>query len=473
MKPARIDCAARIRRRRTVIHVSMDSRRFTRRPTLVGLTVVIGALGVGVAWFADRYDGQPEQSVSLRTFSEEEYPENPDHTSSGYGQYPHRVLVIQQLGGTRFRFVLRPAAPHAATIELVEVDLAHLVAAVPPWLTQDADLTRVGLIDREWNRQQVRFGRESPVVHVSADGDGIEVRSLSRVDLARNCLNAGLWEILLFTQEEGEERIYEHLWFTFPLGLYKHLFEQVNGLSYWSYWWPLEHWADPSGTPIHLDRLRAVEQDWPIRATVHWDEAPPFHGEQRRKRANSLSGAAASYREWYPRPVQFASFIPPGRYSLRHPRETRLHYLSELTGAVLRLVRMPSHPQRLYEIELTFRSSQTAERTRLIIGGLDLAALPSLSPEQYERGWQIPLGIANPSFFESYDELAARPPVTRSVYGFHLDADGRWLDHHAIGVDGPLMHRDADEPFLLHVYLLSYERHALLNHVTLVLPRGS
>lgn len=37
-------------------------------------------------------------------------------------------------------------------------------------------------------------------------------------------------------------------------------------------------------------------------------------------------------------------------------------------------------------------------------------------------------------------------------------------------MDGPLLHWDADEPSRLHLYLLSYERHALLNHVVITVP---
>lgn len=432
----------------------------------LGLIVLIG----GVAWFHVRYDDAPVQTVELTSLTNAEYPENPENTSQVFGAYPHRQLFIERLGDTRFRFLLQPVAPQAAAIELTDVDLAHFVAAVPPWGKADPDLTKIGLIDREWNRQQVRFSRHSPHVLVREGGDGFEQRALSRVDLARNCLNAGLWELLLFTTEDGEERVYEHLWFTFPLGLYKQVFERVNDLSYWSYWWSLEHWVDPSGTTIRLDRLRTVEREWPVQATARWDEPVAANGEQRRKRTNILTPVASTYRDWYSGPVRFASFIPPGRYSRAHPRETQLHYLAELTGTLMRQVKLSGGIKSLFEIELAFRNSQTGEPTRLILGGLDWAAIPVAFSEQYDRGWQVPLGIGNPSFFESYEQVVAHPPIQRTFYGFHLDSQNRWLDHHAIGVDGPLLHWDADNPSLLHLYLLSYERHALLNHVVIPCP---
>ncbi len=168
------------------------------------------------------------------------------------------------------------------------------------------------MIDREWNRQQVQFARTSTHIDVREGGDGFEQRALSRVDLARNCLNAGLWELLLFTMEDGEERVYEHLWFTFPLGFYKNLFERVNGLSYWSYWWSLEHWVDPLGTPTQVDQLRTVEREWPAQATAQWDESIPAVGDQARKRKNILTPVATTYRDWYSR---------PNRDEIRGPRK--------------------------------------------------------------------------------------------------------------------------------------------------------
>ncbi len=193
-------------------------------------------------------------------------------------------------------------------------------------------------------------------------------------------------------------------------------------------------------------------------------------GEQVHKRKNILTPVAAVYRDWYRGPVQFSSFIPPGRYSRAHVRDTQLHYLAELTGAIVRQVKLIRESQSLFEIELAFRSDQTGEVTRLILGGLDGPTIPTASPEHYDRGWQAPLGIGNPGFFEPYEQVVASPPARRTFYGFHLDSHNRWLDHHAIGVDGPVLHWDADDPHRLHLYLLSYERHAVLNHFVLAMP---
>ncbi len=434
--------------------------------------VILGALGAG-AWFHMRYDASPDQMVSLRFFTPEDYPDNPERLSRTFGTHRHGRLRIHQMNGTRFRFVLEPASAQSTSIELDDVDLAHLVAAVPTWLPKDSHLVKIGLIDREWNRQQVSFRRDSPHLRIHAGGDGFEAGAISRVDLARNCLNAGLWEILLFTREDGEERLYDHVWFTFPLGLYKQLFEQTTGLSYWDYWWSLEHWVDPSDTPVPLDRLRRVVDEWPVQAKILWDDAPLWRGEQQAKRKNVLAQPVAAYRDWYTKPVQFASFVQPGVYSRAYPHDTQLHRLAEFTGAKLRQVRLPGATAPLAEIELSFKDNRTGEQGRLIFGGLSLRALPKLRTADYDRGWQVPMGIGNPSFFESYEEVLTHPPRQRTFYGFHLDEQDRWVDHHAVGVDGPLLHRDANNPSVIHLYLLSYERHALLNHFVIECPAKS
>ena len=40
----------------------------------------------------------------------------------------------------------------------------------------------------------------------------------------------------------------------------------------------------------------------------------------------------------------------------------------------------------------------------------------------------------------------------------------------ALSIDGPVMHRDEKEPNLIHLYLLSYERHALVAHFKIAIP---
>jgi hypothetical protein len=50
-----------------------------------------------------------------------------------------------------------------------------------------------------------------------------------------------------------------------------------------------------------------------------------------------------------------------------------------------------------------------------------------------------------------------------------LDGQKRWINHHEVGIDGPALHRDKVNPDVLHLYLLSYERHTLIGHYVISL----
>jgi hypothetical protein len=76
----------------------------------------------------------------------------------------------------------------------------------------------------------------------------------------------------------------------------------------------------------------------------------------------------------------------------------------------------------------------------------------------------MPVGIGVPPFFQSYQELEKNPPHSSPYVSVLLDEQDRWIDHHSFAIDGPVLHRDAKDPNVLHVYLLSYERHSLIAH---------
>ncbi|OUL19162.1 hypothetical protein BV375_32960 [Nostoc sp. 106C] len=58
-------------------------------------------------------------------------------------------------------------------------------------------------------------------------------QNLYEIVLTNNCLNAGFWEIPLFTKKDNNKSLYYQNWFTFPLGHYKNIFENINKISYW------------------------------------------------------------------------------------------------------------------------------------------------------------------------------------------------------------------------------------------------
>jgi uncharacterized membrane protein YdjX (TVP38/TMEM64 family) len=430
----------------------------------LAVLLLVGAVALAVRTGL-RYHTAPAMDVPLKEYTNAEYPEDPAQRSVHFGQYDGRKLTLVQRDDTHFDFVLEPTNAHTAKVVFQDIDVSLLTPSVPAWAKDDAGLRRIALTDRQWNRQQVSFGNREPHVEITG-GNGFEKANLYSAELAKNCLNAGLWEVLLFVKEDGQKALYYQGWFTFPLGHYARVFEHNTGLPYWRHWYYLEHWFDPALTPVPLDPLRRVTAEREAAATFDADEDVLVGGEQVRKRRTVIADNIVKWQDYLDddgRKVRFATFIPPGRYSVNHPWKNEYWRLQHFDKAILRDVVSPATARPLQELELVF-TGKGGGTCRFLVSGFDLQALPRLAVKDYPKGLYMPMGIGTPPFFQSYEELAANPPDKSAYFSVTLDADGRWINHHELAIDGPVMHRDADNPDLLHVYLLSYERHALINH---------
>ncbi len=434
---------------------------------LLILTVVLGLR----TFF--RYRTADRMEIAVREYTNAEYPEDPANRSMRHGQYKGRNLTLVKKDATHFDFILEPQHPHIAKIVFRDVDVSLMTPSLPEWTRSDPGLQRIALTDRQWNRQQVRFGGPgSPQVEITG-GDGFETSHLFSAELAKNCLNAGLWEVLLFTKDaEGADKsLYYQGWFTFPLGHYKEMFEQNTALPYWQNGYYLEHWFDPEGTTIPMDKLRQVTWEEEIQTDFGKTDPVMAFGEQARKRKTTFAENILEFGNFYDgRKVRFASFIPPGRYSVKHPWRNKYGQINRFDKAILRGITSPATDAPLHELELNFSSSKRKEKLRLFISGFDLSKLPQLPVDQYSKGMYMPMGIGVPPFFQGYEELQKSHPDKSPYVSVMLDEKDRWIDHHALAIDGPVLHRDADDPNLLHVYLLSYERHSLIAHLLIPIP---
>lgn len=447
-----------------------------RRAILLALAVAIVAGAAGAAaWLARRYASAPEMAVPIREMTAAEYPEDPAERSVMHGRYNGRRLRLVQRDATHFDFVFEPLFEGAARITLRDVDVSLMTPALGDWMKTDPGVERIALTDREWNRQQVSFPAGSARVVVEG-GDGWETTHLASAELAKNCLNAGLWELLLFTREEGRKALYYQGWFTFPLGLYRRLVERNTGRSYWTHWWKLEHWDDPEadGVRVPLGALRQVVGERAVDARHDPDERILVAGEQARKVRTTIAARLPIRWGDFParaREITFATFAPPGYYVNRKPWRNEYHRFAELGAVTLRTVRPAGAPaSELHEFEVAFRDPATGDASLFVLGGVDLRALPQLAAADYPNGFYRPMGIGVPPFFQSYDALHAEPPERGTYYSVLLGPDDLWLDHHRIALDGAVLFRDRDDGDLLHLYLLSYERHSLITH--LAIPLG-
>ncbi len=432
------------------------------------LIVSLGLISVGAFWFTSRYKFDNKMSVKLQELSNAEYPENPAPLAKTFQRYSSRKLTVVKRDDTHFDFVLEPTNEKTAKIVVKNVDLKLLVPKAPEWVKQDKGLEVIALTDREWNRQQISFPANSEHIEISG-GDGFEKQNLTEIALANNCLNAGYWEILLFTKEDSNKSLYYQSWFTFPMGLYKNVFENINKMSYWKHWWRLEHWQDPSGTVVKTDLLRKVIDQKEIATKFQPNERIIVSGEQARKVRTTLATNLTTWKDFYSNEneIKFATFRPPGFYDSKKPWGNEYWRIGKFQKAILRNIKPVGVEQNLQEIELLFSDTKTGETNKLFISGVNLKELPKLAVTDYSKGLYMPLGIGIPPFYQKYEELEKNHPDKSPYFSVLLDSKDKWVDHHHLALDGSAMHLDKDNPNLLHIYLLSYERNTLIAHFSI------
>ncbi len=438
------------------------------RKILTG-SLVVACLGTATAlWsFTERYNTHDVTLIDVKEYTTDEYPEDPAPLSAFYKKYGGRSIELTKNDETHFNFVLSPDSDdRVATITFKDIDLELFVPKLSDWSSQDEGLEKITFVDREWNRQQVSFLPSSEHIEIEG-GDGFELENIHSVHLARNCLNAGLWEVLLFTEEDGDKKLYYQGWFDFPMGHYKNIFEEINQISYWKHWYRLEHWVDPEGTEINLSKLRKVQSEEDVMVDPLPNERIIVAGEQKRKiRTLKASTNLVTWSDIYSQPekIQFASFVPPGQYKLSTIWNNQYWKVGQFDSALMREIKPASGEQGLQELEITFEDTDSGDKNRLIISGFDVNALPQLDTQDYPKGLYMPMGINVPPFYQSYDQLKTSPPDQSSYFSMILDEDNQWINHHETSIDGPVMHLDKDDKSILHVYLLSYERHTLIRH---------
>ena len=422
--------------------------------------------------FINKYRKASMMVIPVEEVSTFDYPEDPSHRSVYYDSYGNRHLKLVKLDDTHFDFIFESTDPNVATIAFKGVDVSLYIPIRPEWTKTDLNLEIISLVDREWNRQQVSFPIDSPHIEVTG-GDGFEKNHIFSAELARNCLNAGLWEVQLYTKENGKKALYYQGWFEFPLGHYKEIFEAKNGISYWNHWYRLEHWVDPEGLKVELSKLREVITETEIVPLYNKNEKLVLSGEQLRKSRTLNAKNVRCLGDFCvaEKNVQFARFIPPGRYSFKNPWNNEFERIAQVERAIHRKVRSPATSKILDEVEIIFRNTKTGEPQRFIVSGIDIDRLPQIPGEQYPQGLYMPMGIGVPPFYQTYQGLQKNPPYRSPYFSVLLDGHNRWINHHDVGIDGPVMHRDQRDPHLIHLYLLSYERHALVGHYMIPINR--
>ena len=399
--------------------------------------------------------------VGVTEFTDQQYPDNPDigfrATDYQFDLFQHAEILAYDLSNYSLNFYLNPMD----TIQIGPLDLSEWFPQVPSHLKSDPYLSELSLINQEWNRNQVAL-RSSEFTSSNEE--------IVRVDLARNCLNAYLWELIVYVEEGGNELPYAHAWFDFPHAEYEQTFSQLNATSFDSLRSCLVDWKDPESKLVDTSVLREVLSSEKIMVRDLSDFMYPVDGARKKKRKEVIYPTSySSMRELQTDSALFATFSKPGFYNKQDPRTTELGRFSKVEEAFFRSTESVDQSD-LIEIELSFFHTEDSIRTKFIMGGIPLTTFPKLSPDDANSGWKSSMGFGNHTFYESLNLHQSSASKNNTYYAYLTDEEGKWLDSHKIGIDGPIVHFDIDFPHVLHIWFLSFERHALVGHYALRLP---
>ena len=393
---------------------------------------------------------------NIENLTDTAYPDNPD-LGFRSKNYQNNLLTKGYLTDldSVFTFKLTFLAGND-TVNIPKTNLSEFIPTIPSYLKGNEYLSHLALINQEWNRNQVQFSpREFQSTH----------SSIIRVDVARNCLNAYLWEVILYTKENGKTVPYSHGWFEFPHHLYAQLFEQKNGVPFDQYKSALENWIDPPSELIDQVSLRKVIDTVPVDFVDLSDQMYPIAGARMKKRREIIYPEAfSSMRSLQTDSTLFATFSPPGFYNKEDPRKTELGRIHHLLDLNLLKTSSSTTSAIQHEITIHFKHQNNAAVTRLVLGGLDLNSVPILPPSEANKGWKNSMGFGNHTFYERYPDHLAYKSENTPYYAYLINGDGKWLDSHKIGIDGPILHFSDSAKTKLHLWLLSFERHAFVGH---------
>lgn len=425
-----------------------------------GLVTIFG-LSCSSPASLNQHEVPKKWASSLQELSDEEYPDNPDIGLS------HSKVHEVKLDSIRFEFqgdyhfkLTMLTEDLKDSIIFSKLSLMELMPTLQERFKRNDYLAYIALVNQEWNRNQIRF---SPEFFTSSTR---KLEPITRIDIARNCLNTYLWEVIAYAQEEGKDKVYYHGWFNFPKTLFKQLFWARNHVKFDLYASAMEHWIDPENKKVWLGNLRQSLNEKELGFTSHNDQEYLKIGERNKKFKNIIYPKNTTrIKDFLTDSTLFATFSPPGFYNTKDPRKTYLSRLANPGQMIVRNTTQEVAPgDTLLEISIRYNLQDSAKYTELILSGIRRAEIPVLRPQEVHKGWQSSMGFGNHTFYETYEHSQVCSSLNSPYIAFLLDKNGNWLDSHKIGIDGPLLYFDHADRQLLHVLILSFERHAIVGH---------
>lgn len=148
-------------------------------------------------------------TVDVRPEEPSGYPGNPSTVAAPLRQ-DLKSADLQLKDDGRFDLVLGAGD---SAVALRGADLSLLVPRLPAYVGKDPNLVAYAALQREFNRNEVRFGA---------------VPGADEFKLANNCLKQGLREIMLDTKTEKGTAMMFHGWFPFPQDAYSTLTSRLS-----------------------------------------------------------------------------------------------------------------------------------------------------------------------------------------------------------------------------------------------------
>ncbi len=390
--------------------------------------------------------------IDLRVQEPNGYPGNPSTLATPLRQDIKQLELERKADGT-FSLALL-AAENAPKLD--SVDLRCFVPRIPSLAKGNPVLERLALIQREFNRNEMR----------------VELADGSAVKIANNCLRGGLWEVMTEKKvADGKTALDFHAWFSLPEEQMAQLFREVNGRDLSANKADLMQYPALDGFVVPLDALRTVQESHVAKGLkLHSDEKPMAFGEQTRKAKLLLTPGIATYADFYAaakQPITTAKFSEPGFYDTQDPVKFDLGWLAHPVSATVRKVKGVADPVELLEVEIAYENGR-----RVILGDSTLATLPARSelPTKDAETLRATFGISTPEIYASAAERAAEYKAPRAGYLLLLDKDGKNVDNHPIGVDRAFAWREKGSPDRLNLLLVGYERITTVSRLSFELP---
>jgi hypothetical protein len=327
-----------------------------------------------------------------------------------------------------------------------DFDLMLLVPRVPALVRGNPALTKIALIQREFNRNETHNDL----------GNGLDF------SIANNCLKQGLWEVKLYKKADGKSTMIFHAWLTFPRDEYAKLFEELNGLKYAEQEKLFADYPALGGLPVPLSDLRKIQSERISPAPDVRSKDPLARlTEQQSKVKLLLTQGVASFGDFSApdkQPIATARFSEPGFYNPEDPVKFSLTWLSTPKRIVWRKVKSATSADEFPEVEILFENGY-----RILLADPLLARLSARDapPTKESEVLKFICGIGTPNIQADVKERAKELSEDRPRYLLLLDPAGNLIDNHLAGMDGMYVWREAS---VYHFWVLGYERIALIAH---------